>query len=101
MSDQPKVDPLAAARKHLTSQPITANKVTRRTIIMIPDGCHLMIPASMTNIVQEARFIRLTEAGGIQPLPMQNVATTTIPVADQVLEALDTAYFQQFQGANK
>jgi hypothetical protein len=98
MNEQPK-DPLAAARKQ---QPIALNKVSRRTIVMIPEGCHLMIPASMTNIVQEARFVRLTAEGGIQPLPLQNVATTTIPVADQVLEALDTAYFQQLQqGANK
>jgi hypothetical protein len=88
-------DPLAAARKHL-------GPVSRRTIVMVPEGCHLMIPASMTNIVQEVRFVKLTSDGGIQPLPLQNVATTTIPVADQVLDSLDTAYFQQLQqGANK
>lgn len=97
-NEQP--DPLAGAKKALAAK-LAPPQVTRRTIVMIPEGCHLMIPASMTGIVQEARFVKLTDDGGIQPLPMQNVATTTIPVADNVLAALDAAYFQQFQGAQK
>ena len=71
-------------------------QITRHTIVMIPAGCHLLLPSTdLGTIPAVARFVRISDEGTITPLPMQNVATTTIPVADSVLAQLDSAYFAQ------
>jgi hypothetical protein len=80
-------DPLAAARPSI--------KTTQRTIILIPKEAHLMVDSrELGALLASARFVRVGEAGDIRPLPLQNLQTTTIPVEDSVLDAIDQANFQ-------
>lgn len=74
---------------------------TRRTIISIPVGCHLMVPASAAGLLQEARFVRIGEDGNVRPLAMGNIQATTISVAETALDAVDQAYFQSPGASNE
>lgn len=72
-------------------------KTTMRTVIIVPEACHLMIDAAAAGVVAGARFVRIGEDGNIKPLAIQNIQTTTIPVADSVLAATDAAYYQKLK----
>lgn len=85
------LNPLAAAQQR------PALRTTTRTVIIIPEGCHLMINATEAGCLADARFVRIAEGGSINPLPKSNIQTTTIPVADLALEATDQAYFNKLQ----
>jgi hypothetical protein len=70
-------------------------KYSRHTIILVPNGCHLMLPAGLntSDILNQGRFIRLDDKGGTFPLPMQAVSTSTIAVDTNILNAIDLDYY--------
>lgn len=88
-------NPLSAVASGPRQMP--ALKTTTRTVVIIPEGCHLMINAAEAGCLADARFVRIAEGGSIAPLAKSNIQTTTIPVADMVLEATDQAYFTKLQ----
>ena len=85
-------DPLAGARK------VVAPKMVRKTVVMVPEGYHCMLPPELAHIVGALRFVRVEEDGSVRPLPLSTVATSTIPVDETMLEELDRQYYSKFQG---